>query len=152
MALRIATHELEQLINSGMSEEDFQAARQYLMKNVYVMTQTQDQQVGYALDSRWYGMPEYTQYMRSQLQKLTRDDVNRALKKHLSATDLSVVIITKDAEGLKKQLVADEFSAIKYDGDKPKELLDEDKVIGARKLNVTADRIRITPVSHVWAK
>ena len=152
MALRIATHELEKLINAGMSEEDFQAARQYLMKNVYVMTQTQDQQVGYALDSKWYGMPEYTSYMRSQLEKLTRDDVNRALKKHLSATDLSVVIITKDAEGLKKQLVADEFSSIKYDGDKPAELLAEDKVIGARKLNIPADRITITPVAQVWAK
>ena len=135
-----------------MSEEDFQAARQYLMKNVYVMTQTQDQQVGYALDSKWYGMPEYTGYMRSQLEKLTRDDVNRALKKHLSAKDLSVVIITKDAEGLKKQLLSDEFSAIKYDGDKPKELLDEDKVIGARNLGIAPDRIRITPVSQVWAK
>jgi zinc protease len=152
MALRIATHELEKLINNGMSEEDFQASRQYLMKNVFVMTQTQDQQIGYALDSRWYGMPEYTSYMRSQLQKLTRDDVNRALKKHLSATDLSVVIITKDAEGLKKQLVSDEFSPIKYDGEKPKELLDEDKVIGAKKLNIAADRVRITPVTQVWAK
>jgi zinc protease len=152
MALRIGTHELENLIDNGMSEEDFQSARQYLMKNVYVMTQTQDQQVGYALDSKWYGMPEYTSYMRAALGKLTRDDVNRALKKHLSATDLSVVIITKDAEGLKKQLLADAFSPIKYDAEKPKELLDEDKVIGARKLNIAPDRIRITPVDEVFAK
>ncbi len=50
------------------------------MKNVYVMTATQDQQIGYALDSKWYGIPEYTKYMRSALQKLTRDDVNRAIK------------------------------------------------------------------------
>ena len=152
MALRIAVNELDKLIDDGMSEEDFQAARQYLMKNVYVMTQTQDQQVGYALDSKWYGMPDYTTYMRSQLEKLTRDDVNRALKKHLSADDLSVVIITKDAQGLKNQLVADGFSAIKYDGEKPQSLLDEDKVIGARKLGITADRIRITPVDDVFAK
>ena len=152
MALRIATAELDKLIENGMSEEDFQAARQYLMKNVYVMTQTQDQQVGYALDSKWYGMPEYTAYMRSQLEKLTRDDVNRALRKHLSAKDLSVVIITKDAEGLKSQLLADAFSPIKYDAEKPQDLLDEDKVIGARKLNISPDRVRITPVDQVWAK
>ena len=152
MALRIGVHELDKLINEGMSEEDFQATRQYLMKNVYVMTQTQDQQVGYALDSRWYGMPEYTTYMRQQLEKLTRDDVNRALKKHLSAKDLSVVIITKDAEGMKQQLVADEFSPIKYDGEKPQSLLDEDKIVGARKLNIAPDRIRITPVDQVWSK
>ena len=152
MALRIATSELQNLIDNGMSEEDFQSARQYLMKNVYVMTQTQDQQLGYALDSKWYGMPEYTGYMRSQLQKLTRDDVNKALKKHLSASDLSVVIITKDAEGLKKELLADAFSPIKYDGEKPKELLDEDKVIGARKLNLSPERVRIVPVEEVFAK
>ena len=152
MSLRIAVTELDNLIDNGMSEEDFQAARQYLMKNVYVMTQTQDQQVGYALDSRWYGMPEYTAYMRSQLEKLTRDDVNRALKKHLSADDLSVVIITKDAQGLKSQLVADGVSTIKYDGEKPQSLLDEDKVIGARKLGITADRVRITKVDDVFAK
>ena len=152
MSLRIAVNELDNLIDNGLSEEDFQAARQYLMKNVYVMTQTQDQQVGYALDSKWYGMPEYTAYMRGQLEKLTRDDVNRALKKHLTAEDLSVVIITKDAEGLKNQLVADGFSPIKYDGEKPQSLLDEDKVIGARKLGITADRVRITKVEDVFAK
>jgi zinc protease len=152
MALRIATQELDNLITNGMTEADFQSARQYLMKNVYVMTQTQDQQLGYAIDSRWYGMPEYTSYMRQQLEKLTLADVNRALKKHLSANDLSVVIITKDAEGLKNQLLADGFSTIKYDAEKPKELLDEDKVIGARKLNIAPDKIKITPVEQVFAK
>ncbi|HUQ99398.1 MAG TPA: pitrilysin family protein [Gemmatimonadaceae bacterium] len=152
MALRIATNELQNLIDNGMAEDDFQATRQYLMKNVYVMTQTQDQQLGYALDSKWYNMPEYTSYMRAQLQKLTREDVNRALKKHLSAQNMSVVIITKDANALRDALLADSFSPIRYDGEKPRSLLDEDKVIGARKLNLTPDRIRITPVTEVFAK
>jgi zinc protease len=152
MALRVATHELDKLIKGGLSEEDFQATREYLMKNVYVMTATQDQQLGYALDSKWYGTPEFTSYMRSALQKLTRDDVNRALKKHLSANDLSVVIITKDARQLRDQLVADAVSTIKYDAEKPAELLEEDKVIGARKLNINPDRVRITSVEEVFAK
>ena len=78
--------------------------------------------------------------------------MNRALKKHLSANDLSVVIITKDAEGLKNQLLADGFSPIKYDAEKPQDLLDEDKVIGARKLNIAPDHIRITPADQVWAR
>ncbi|HEX5134001.1 MAG TPA: insulinase family protein, partial [Thermoanaerobaculia bacterium] len=33
MSLRIAVNELDNLIDNGLSEEDFQAARQYLMKN-----------------------------------------------------------------------------------------------------------------------
>ena len=37
--------------------------------------------------------------MRKQLQALTLEQVNAAIKRHLSARDLSVVFITKDAAG-----------------------------------------------------
>ena len=152
MALRIAVHELEKLVRDGMSKEDFESTRDYLMKNVYVMTATQNQQLGYALDSKWYGIGEFTSFLRDRLAKLTVEDVNRTVRKHLSAKDLSVVIVTKDAKGLKDQLVADAFSAIKYDAEKPADLLAEDKVIGARKLGLTADDVKITPVEEVFAR
>jgi len=47
-------------------------------------------------------------------------------------------------------LLADAFSPIKYDGEKPQSLLDEDKVIGARKLGIRPENIRITPVEQVF--
>ncbi|MBV9497470.1 MAG: insulinase family protein, partial [Acidobacteria bacterium] len=93
MSLRIALYELQKLIDNGLSEEDFQSTRDYLMKNIYLMTATQDQRLGYGLDSWWYGMPDYTDTMRARYAKLTRADVNNAIKKYLSAKDLSVVII-----------------------------------------------------------
>jgi len=77
---------------------------------------------------------------------------DQVIRKHLSAKDLSFVIITKDAEGLKQQLLSDAFSPIKYDGEKPAELLAEDKVIGVLKLNLSADKVRITRVEDVFAK
>ena len=152
MAIRIALHEVAKLIENGLNPEAFVKTRDYLMKNVYLLTATSDQQLGYALDSRWYGIGEFTQMMREKLQKLTADEVNQVIRKHLSAKDLSFVIITKEAERLKQQLLSDAFSPIKYDGEKPAELLAEDKVIGALKLNLSADRVRITPVEEVFAK
>jgi zinc protease len=83
---------------------------------------------------------------------LTREQVNAAIKRHLSATDLSVVIITKDAEALRDALVADAFSPIKYDSEKPADLLAEDRVIGARKLAIRPENVRITPVEEVFAR
>src|SRR4030095_13750834 len=56
MALKIALHELRGLLDRGMTQEQFASTRDYLMKNVYILTQNQDQQVGYALDSRFYGI------------------------------------------------------------------------------------------------
>jgi zinc protease len=151
MALRIATAELQQLIDSGMTQADFENTRDYLMKNVYVMTQTQDQQLGYALDSKWYGIPEFTGYMRGALGRLTLADVNTAIRKYVSATDLDVVMITRDAEGLRDALVSDAFSPITYDGEKPAALLAEDKVIGARKLGIAAANVKITDVTAVFS-
>jgi len=152
MALRIAVHELSKLIDDGLTEEQFQATRNYLTKNVYLLTATQDQQLGYALDSSWYGIGEYCQYLRDRLAALTRDDVNRAIKKHISSRDLAVVMITKDAQALKDALVADGFSAIEYDAPKPPEVLDEDKVIGGLRLGIRSEAVTILPVEEVFAQ
>jgi zinc protease len=152
MALRVAIHELDKLVNEGLSEEDFQTTRDYLMKNVYLLTATQDHALGTALDQKWYGLPDYVTDMRAKLGRLTRADVNAAVKRHLQAKDLSIVAITKDAEGLKAALVADVFSPIVYDGQKAQGLLDEDKVIGALKLGIKPEAVTITQVDDVFAK
>jgi zinc protease len=152
MALRIAIAELDKLVRNGLTQEEFEKTRDYLRKNVFVMTATQDEQIGYALDSKWYGIGEFTGTMRDRLAKLTREDVNAAIRKHLSAQNLAVVIIAKDAKGLQEKLQSDAFSSIHYDGEKPATLLEEDKVIGARKLGLAPGSIRITPVDEVFAK
>jgi len=152
MALRLAVFELEKLVRDGLTREEFEATRDYLMKSVYVMTARQDEQLGYALDSRWYGIGEFTAYMRDALRKLTLEDVNAAIKRHLSADRLSIVIVTKDAAALKQALVTDALSLIKYDGEKPAALLEEDKMVGALKLSLASDRVRITPIADVFAR
>ena len=152
MALRIAVHELDELVRNGLSGEDFEATRNYLMKNVYLLTSTQNQQLGYALDSKWYGTGEFTTFMRERLATLTRDDVRRVVQKHLSSRDLSVVVVTKDAVGLRDALVADASSPIRYEAQKPLALLEEDKVIGALKLGLRREAVRITPVDDVFKR
>lgn len=151
-ALRLALHELGRMIDGGISQQDFETTRNYLMKNVFVMTATQDQQLGYALDAQWYGTPEFTAMMRAALSTLTAADVNAAIRRHLSAKNLSVVIVTKDAAGLKEALVSDAFSPIAYDAAKPQALLDEDGRIGAMKLGIRPEAVRITPAAEVFAR
>jgi zinc protease len=151
-ALRTAVYELDKLVRDGLTPAEFAATRDYLMKNVYVMTARQDEQLGYALDSQWYGIGEFTSFMRTALGRLSVSDVNAAIKRHLSAERLAIVIVTKDTAGLKQALVSDAFSSIKYDGEKPAAVLEEDRVIGALKMNLAADRVRATPVGEVFAK
>src|SRR3990172_1550213 len=150
LSLRIALSELDRLVRNGLTKEQFEITRDYLLSNVYVMTARQEQQLGYALDSAWYGIGEFTSFMRAALGRLTVEQVNAAIRRHLRARDLAIVCITKDAAGLKQALVSDEFSPIRYDGEKPADLLAEDRVVGALKLGLGADDVRVTPIAEVF--
>jgi zinc protease len=151
MAMRIALYETQKMIDNGLSQDDFEKTRDYVMKNVYLLTSTQNQRLGYALDSWWYGIPDYVEYMRGQYAKLTRAQVNAAIKKYLSTKNMNVVVITKDAEGLRDTLLKDDVSSIKYDAPKP-ELAQEDKVIGSYKLNLKPENVHIVNVDDVFSK
>jgi zinc protease len=152
MALRLALHEVRRLVQEGLTEEEFQATREYVVKNVAVMTARQDQQVGAALDSRWYGTPDLGAYVREGLAKLTREEVNAAVRRHLSADDLSAVFVTRDAKGLAEALLSGAPTTVVYDAAKPAELLEEDRRIGATPLGIRTEALRITKAEEVFLR
>ncbi|HEY4668905.1 MAG TPA: hypothetical protein VIH05_03940, partial [Tepidiformaceae bacterium] len=151
-ALKAALHELDRLIEEGLTPEQFEATRNYLAKNVHVMLKTQEQQLGYALDSNWYGIGDFATTMQDGLAALTVDRVNEAIRRHLSATNLSVVMITRDAAGLRDELLSQAPTEIAYDAAKPPPVVDEDRVIGARRLGLAPGAVRITHLDEVFAK
>ena len=79
-ATRAALFELNKLIENGMSEEDFQATKNFLEKYVSLLVASQGRQLGYKLDSDYYGIPLFADYVRSALADMTVDDVNRAVR------------------------------------------------------------------------
>src|SRR5437867_9894374 len=148
--LRAALYEYDKLVREGMSKESFEITREFLSKYVNVLTATQDAQLGYALDSRYYRIADFPTYMREQLAKLTLDDVNRAIKQYLKSDAMRIAIVTKDAAGLRDAILANRLSPITYNAPKPKEILDEDKIIEAYKINVKASDVTIVPVEKVF--
>ncbi|HYE32551.1 MAG TPA: pitrilysin family protein [Methylomirabilota bacterium] len=147
-ALRAALFEYDNLVKNGITKEAFEDTRQFLTKYVDVLTQSQDGQLGYALDSKYYGIPVFNDYLKSELAKLTVEDVNRAIKTHLKSDSMRIAIVTKDAEGLRKAIVENSPSPITYNSPKPEDILAEDKIISTYKL--TPKEVRVTPVSEVF--
>ena len=148
--LRAALYEYDKLVRDGMTKETFEATRDFLIKYVNILTQTQDAQLGYALDSRYYGIPDYVKHMRAELQRLTLADVNRVLRQHLKSDSMRIVMITKDAEALRDAIINNKPSPITYNSPKPKEITDEDKVIQVYKINVRPEDVSVVPVSRVF--
>ncbi len=148
--LRAALYEYDKLVKNGMSKETFEATKQFLTKYVNILTQTKDAELGYALDSRYYGIDSFTDYMKKNLAKLTLEDVNRAITKHLKTENMRVVMVTKDADGLRDAIAKKQPGKIKYASEKPQEILNEDKIISVYPIKVNMADIVVTPVDKVF--
>ena len=149
-ATRVAMHELDKLISEGMSESDFEATKSFLSKFVSLITDGQSRQLGYAMDSQYYQIDEFSNYVRDGLNNLTLDDVNRVIRENLGTENMQYVFITRDAEDLRSRLVADQASSMTYDADLPQDVLDEDKLIENIPLGFSADKVSIVLAEDVF--
>ena len=149
-ATRTAMFELDKLVNNGMSESDFETTRAYLSKFVSLLMDGQSRQLGYAVDSQYYRIDNFAEYVREGLNKLTLDDVNRVIKENLSTDNVQYVFVSKDTKDLRDRLVSNRASPISYDADKPQKLLDEDKLISTVPLGLSRGKVRIVSSDDVF--
>jgi zinc protease len=149
-SLRAAIYELDKMVNQGIPPAEFERTRGFLSKFVNVLTKTKSAELGYAIDSLYYGIPNYNNYIRTALAKLTADDVNRAIKKHLRSDNLQIVGVSKDAAKLASLLTSDAPSPITYNSAKPKELMAEDKIIERLPLHLRAEDMKVVSVDTIF--
>ncbi len=149
-ATRTALFELDRLIKNGISKEDFEATRNFLINFVPQMVASQDRQLGYALDSEFYNTESFVDYVRGKLEKLTLDDVNRVIRNNLQTENIHYVFITGDGKDMQKRLASEQTSPMVYNAEKPAELVAEDKVIADYKLAIPAKNIAVLDVEKVF--
>jgi zinc protease len=151
--LRAAVRELQTLVDHGMTREDFDLTRKFLKKYVLHYAPTAAERLAYALDDRFYGIDgSHLELFRKMMDELSLDDVNAAIRKYWQTTDMTIAVVTKDAEAFRRALVADAPSPISYKGSKAESVLAEDKIIGAYPLKVFSSNIRIVPVADLFAR
>jgi zinc protease len=148
--LRLAVYELDKLVKEGIPAEDFERTKEFLGKYVNVLTKTKSAELGYAIDSLVYGIPDYNSYIKNAVAKLTREQVNAAIRKHLRADRLQIVAVAANAEDLKRQITGAGPSAIQYNSAKPADIVAEDKVVSAWDLGLRAEDVEIVPVGRVF--
>src|SRR5262249_45602457 len=113
-ALRGAVWQVQQLVDQGMPQKDFELPRDYLVGYSKLWAQTLSRRLGFLLDSKFYGTPYYIDEIGKHLATMKVADVNRAVKKYLQAARWKGVIVAGDAEALKGKLLADGPSPITY--------------------------------------
>lgn len=146
-ALRLAIREVDNLVKNGMKKEDFEATRSFLRSYNKLYIQTPEKQLGFLLDSKFYGRKNYIEEMDVLLARLTVEDVNRAMKLYWQVNNMYVTIVTDDSEAapLAASLQGNIPSPMSYSNlvkeGLPKAITTEDDEIANYKLNVKQVRI-----------
>ena len=148
--IRQAMFELKKLIQEGIPEERFELTKKYLLNYIKLYAQNLSERLGWQMDSNYYGYENFLAEAQERLPKITLDEVNSAIKKHLTFNNVSIAIITQDAESLRDALVADTPSPISYTGPKPQEILDEDKIYEVFPLAIKSGKVRIAPATQFF--
>ncbi len=150
-ALRAALHELQRLVDDGLTQEQFELTRAFLSKYVLHFAETTSARLGYAMDDRFYGLDGegHLARFRRVLSELTAHNVNTAVTKHLQYANLKIAIVTGAAEALAAALAADAPSPIVYSNPKPQSVLDDDKTFATYPLDV-AGRIAVEPAAAIF--
>jgi zinc protease len=151
--IRQTLRELRLLVKEGISEERFKLVQTYLLNYTKLYAQTLSERLGWQMDSHAYGYQDFLAEVQQRLPRLTREDVNRAIKKYLNFENIRIAVITQDAAKLRDDLVANSPSPIKYaNPNMPQEVLDEDQVIQAYPLEVRPDKVRMAPAGSFFQK
>jgi zinc protease len=149
-ALRAGLYEVQRLRDQGMTEADFNLTRDFVLNYSKLWAQSLQDRLGYAMDSKFYGMPYYIDEIQTRLPKLTVADVNAAIKKYLSTDNYEAVMVTANAQQLKDTLQKDEPSPKTYTSQVDAKVIEGDKIIVP--LKVAPTKIEIVPVAEVFQK
>lgn len=151
--IRETLRELKKLVTEGLSEERFELVRTYLLNSTRLYAQTLSEHLGWQLESAYYGYMDFLNEVPFALGELTREDVNRAIKKYLNDRNVCISVITEDGEGLKRELLAGAPSPIRYAGPSmPKAVLEEDHIIQVYPLDLKPDNVRVAPAAEFFRK
>lgn len=153
-ALRMALHEIDRVQKEGLTAEEFDLTRQFLRSYTKLYIQTPAKQLGFLLDSKFYGMENYISELDMALSKLTIEEVNAAASKYLQTKNMFVNMITDkgEVEELKSSLLSNKISPMSYANSiresLPPEVFELDKMIESLKINIKG--VQIIPPEELF--
>lgn len=147
-ALRAGLHFVGKTVEEGLTEEQFDLTRGYLLSYSKLWAQTLSERLGIHLDSRFYGMPYWIDEIERRLTGMEVEEVNAALRKYVRPDAWEGVMVLSGARETAAALFTDAPSPMEYQSEVPEEVLREDEAIVGLPVKPTA--VEIVPVAKMF--
>jgi zinc protease len=152
-AVRQAARELRRLVDRGLTRDEFEATRTFLLNYSRLWTQSQSRRLGALLDARFYGAPPLVDRVKDELPKLKVEEVNSVIKEYLDPSRLQIAIVAEGTRLLAAELIGPGPTPITYQTPTTDPaLLAEDKEIAVFPLGVNQERVRFLSAETMFGE
>lgn len=153
-AIRNAMFELSNLVSKGMTRENFETTRKFVINYSKLWAATLNRRLGYLMDSEFYGTEYFIDRIEKELNALTVDDVNKAIKKYLGDKNIKAAIVVDEGKGAAflEALSGNARSTITYASPVSQSILEQDKMIEVYPLKVNRQRSRVVHARELFEK
>lgn len=154
-AIRAALREVQRLVDTGMTQEEFELTRNFLKKYHLHFAETTEDRLGWRIDDAFYGIggEGHLAQFAAKLDALSLEQVNAAIKKHWKVQNFRFAIVTGEAEKIKGQLTSAAATPPTYPSPKSDEIKAEDAKIEIFPIGISnPNAIRITPVEQIFQR
>jgi zinc protease len=161
--LKAMTWELDNFIKNGMTREQVEAAKQKARTLYLNYADSKGRQLGYRLDDMFCSMKDrgYLVDMLANIDKLTAEQVNAAIKKYLQVANLKYVIVTNESVAQKladdiandtnvQSKTREEYHISEPVPPEKQKMLAQDEEWKAYKLNIPRENISIVKAEQMF--
>jgi zinc protease len=148
--MKALTLELENLVRSGLTPEQVEAAKNKARVLYLSLAENVDRLVGYKLDDEFYGLtPGYLDQYLARIDAVTPEAVNAAIRKYLQTENLRYVVVTD--QSVAEKLADDIANNRSASGKTPKQYqLDSEQREGVPYWLVPDGRLKTLQQDAVW--
>jgi zinc protease len=153
-AIRLAVREMRRLVAQGLTAAAFEETRSFLASYSKLWVQSPSRRLGFAMDGSVYGGVSLVDELALRLPRMTVDEVNAALRRHLDPERLKIAVVAdpSGAEAFVDALAGNVPSPVAYESETKPDVLAEDRAIAIEPLTIARERCVIVPADAMFER
>ncbi|MFH1336031.1 MAG: pitrilysin family protein [Candidatus Zixiibacteriota bacterium] len=149
-AIKLLLRDMSDLALNGISQDRLQLTKDFEANQYPFQIETPERKLGLLLDDKFYGTPGFVDNYEKNVEKVTREEINRTAATYLSPGNVAIVVMVSDPEKFKQQLLSDQTN-VEYPSQFDTSVLEsEDALIKAFDLKLKDSDFEIVKASELF--
>jgi zinc protease len=141
---------LTDLVNNGIPEDGFKQAKEFEKNHYPFEIETPDRILGMLMDDEFYGTKNFTKDFEMNVDKVTKSDVDAALKKFINPENIAIVAVVSNVEEFKNELFSNKTIMEYPSGAEGTALQKEDSEVMGFDLKVKPEDFKIVKAKDLF--